>query len=573
MLELPSGQTTSRRDNMERDSRAWAAFGFAMLVVIGLISAWSLRQVDASDALVKHNNRVITTAQQLFAQVGNAKIAEREYAVTGDDKFLQQHRQDAAAALESFAKVRELTADNATQQQRLNELEPLLRSEFNDLAAMIDLRSKPDEAVKASLAERESTEIDRIHELGEAIEGEEYRLLRERGLQRRKQMEHGLAATIGASLLALLALVLATIQVTRAVKERDKADRAKQESESIAHSLFEAAPQAIVIVDQSATIMMVNPETERLFGYKPEELRGQTLATLIPYELRAEHEILHRRYFESPRYRPMGLNLNLKALRKDGTEFDAEISLGYFNPGQGTLAVAFVSDISQRKADENEIQHQREELRLLAGQLITVQDDERRRIARNLHDDLSQKLAAIAMDAGRLAAKYGSQTIARELQTVQERAAEAAEHVRQISHQLHPSILDDLGLKVALEEYCSEFESRTGIVTQFKSDPLPDRLPAEISDCIYHIAGECLRNVSKHSKSGTAFVSVGMDGKMLRLNVRDKGIGFGQTADRRHGIGIVTMKERARLVGGTVSIQADVEQGTTVSVEVPVNAA
>src|SRR6201999_4419449 len=102
---------------------------------------------------------------------------------------------------------------------------------------------------------------------------------------------------------------------------------------------------------------------------------------------------------------------------------------------KGSLAAAFVSDISLRRAAESLMQRQREELRQLAGKLISAQDDERRRIARNLHDDLSQSLAAIAMDTGRLASKYSSAEIAKDLRRVQEHATEAAEHVRRISHQ------------------------------------------------------------------------------------------------------------------------------------------
>jgi PAS domain S-box-containing protein len=571
-----SPRAEDRRDTVETTSRGWAVFGLAMLVLIGLIAAWSLREVNISDARVNHTNEVIEASRKLTAQVDHAKISTQEYVAKGDERFEQRYHQAAASAQESLKDVRRLTADSASQQKRLNELAPLVTSELKDLASMIALRSKgvADEADVDSLNMREESELDRIHDLGQQIEDEEYQLLQQRSSERRAQLGRGLAATVSAALLALLSLVLATIQVSRAVKQRDVADRDKQESESIANSLFEAAPQGIVIVDQNGMIVMANPETEKLFGYLPEELSGKSLGALIPERLQNVHTDHRDQFFSNPRNRPTGRDLNLKARRKDGTEFDAEISLGYFKTAKETLAVAFVSDISKRRTDERAIHEQQRELRQLAGKLITAQDDERRRIARNLHDDLSQTLAAIAMDAGRLASKYHSQEIAADLRWVQQHAAEAAEQVRQISHQLHPSILDDLGLKVALEEYCTEFESRSGIVTYFTAENMPDRLPSDISDCVYHIAGESLRNVSKHSRGGAVFVNVGVTGNVLHLSVRDNGVGFSHAgAEVRHGIGIVTMKERARLVGGTVSIHADIAQGTTVSVEVPVNAA
>lgn len=572
MLNLLRSPIVVKGHSVETTSRGWAVFGLAMLVVIGLISAWSLREVNISDARVIHTNEVIEASRELIAQVDHAKIATQEYLARGDERFARRYRQAASAAQQSLSGLRRLVADNVSQERRLDELEPLLASELKDLESMIARKSN-DIADLNSLGMREGLELDRIHDLGLQIEQEEYRLLQERSDERRSQMGRGVAATISAALLALLALVLATIQVSRAVKERDAADRQKEESESIAHSLFEAAPQGIIIVNQNGMIVMANPETEKLFGYEAEELSQQSLDALIPERLQKVH-IAHRdRFFAAPRHRPLGRDLNLKARRKDGTEFDAEISLGYFTTAKETLAVAFVSDISKRRADERAIQYQQRELRQLAGKLITAQDDERRRIARNLHDDLSQTLAAIAMDTGRLATKYSSPEIAADLRRVQLHATEAAEQVRRISHQLHPSILDDLGLKVALEEYCSDFESRSGIVTYFTAENMPDRLPSDVSDCVYHIMGESLRNVSKHSRGGAVFVNIGVTGDVLHMSVRDNGVGFSQSfPEVRHGIGIVTMKERARLVGGTLSIHADIAQGTTVSVEVPMNA-
>jgi PAS domain S-box-containing protein len=565
----------NRQDHLERSSRAWAAFGFGMLVVIALIAGWTLRQVSRSDGWVDHTYAVLAASQQMRARLGDAKIATHEYLASGDERYLARYRDAASDTLKSFAVLDDLTPDNENQQLRLDELKPLLTGELDDLATMIALRKNPEasDAEKNSAAAREAEQADRIRAPVRNFESEEYQLLRRRSAERNTELLRGLGGTMGAALLALIALVFAPIQVSRAVKQRDSANREKQESESLAHSLFEAAPQAIIIVDATGQIVMTNPRTEKLFGYAPEELRGHALEVLVPEHLRTQHVDHRARYFAAPQDRPMGLNMNLKARRKDGTEFEAEISLGHITTAKGSLAAAFVSDISLRRTAERLMQRQREELRQLAGKLISAQDDERRRIARNLHDDLSQSLAAIAMDVGRLASKYSAE-IAKDLRRVQELAAEAAEDVRRISHQVHPSILDDLGLKMALEEYCSEFESRSGIVTHFRTENLPDRMPSEISDCIYHIAGECLRNAAKHSQGGAVFVDVGMVGNALHLSVRDNGIGFSQSGSGAgRGIGIVAMKERARLVGGTVSIRADVAEGTTVSVEVPVNAA
>jgi signal transduction histidine kinase len=291
---------------------------------------------------------------------------------------------------------------------------------------------------------------------------------------------------------------------------------------------------------------------------------------LVPEKMRGVH-VRHRdHYFAQPQNRPMGLGLDLQAQRKDGSEFFVEISLSHIQTAQGTLGVAFVTDISKRKADEASIRQQREELRSLAGRLMTAQDDERRRIARDLHDDLSQKLAYLAMDIGKTATAPGVQGVV-DLRPLQIRAAEAAETVRRISHQLHPSILDDIGLEAGLDQYCEEFQQRSGIATHFTSSNVPESLATEVANSIYHIAAECLRNVAKHSNTKEVFVTLEVVDGTLRLSVRDEGVGLSPTRMQtvNAGIGIVGMKERAHLVNGKLSVQSQTGEGTEVSVEVP----
>jgi PAS domain S-box-containing protein len=384
-------------------------------------------------------------------------------------------------------------------------------------------------------------------------------------------LRNGFISTVAASLLALVALLSGLIDVRKAVRQRDVARQAQQESASRAHALFQAAAQAIFIVDQNGRIVMANPATEKMLGYSADELLGQSIEILVPENLRGGHVKHRTQFFGNLQNRPMGLGLDLRARRKDGSEFYAEISLSYIQTAQGPLAVAFVTDISKRKTDEEAIRQHREELRALAGRLMTAQDDERRRIARDLHDDLSQKLAYLAMDIGKTATKPSAQGQLADLRPLQLRAAEAAETVRRISHQLHPSILDDIGLEAALEQYCEEFEERSGIATQFTAHNVPDSLPREISSSVYHIFQECLRNASKHAKTETVSVTLEFADNVLRLTVKDEGVGVAQhLLQPGASIGLVGMKERAHLVNGTFSIQSKVGEGTEVSVDVPV---
>ena len=561
-------------DPLQRRSLFWSILGLGMLVLIGLIAAWTLRQVSISDSWVDHTREVISNTDELLAYLKDAESAQRGYILTGQEIYLEPYQATVSKVPSALAALKRLTADNSRQQQRLSELEPLISERIARMAGTVAVRQQSgfEAAAKNVSTGQGKNLMDRIRQLQHEIEQDEYSLLQERLETRQSRLWQGFGATLLASLLALVALLAFPLDVRRAVRQRNLAQRQQQESESTAEALFDAAAQAIFIVDRGGRIVMANPSTERMFGYRIEDMLGQPVELLLPESLRAQHVGHRDHYFSKPQNRPMGLGLDLQARRKDGTEFFAEISLSYISTARDTLAVAFVTDISKRRADAQAIRQQREELRSLARRLMTAQDDERRRIARDLHDDLSQQLAYLAIDLGKLAVSPAPEEFTSSLRPLQRRAAEAAESVRRISHRLHPSILDDIGLTAALEQYCEEFEEAYGIATRFTSQDVPDSLGTEIAGSIYHIAQECLRNVAKHSQAATVLVAVEGDGNVLRLTVKDEGIGLNATQlPPGAGIGIVGMKERAHLVNGSVSIESQSGQGTEVRVEVPLS--
>lgn len=570
----PTAEPIRRADQIQRWSVIWSTFAFAMLMLICLIGAWTLREVDNSDSWVDHTFTVIGTSQQLMANLRDTESATRAYIPDPNERFRSEFQLASARIQPTFNSLKTLTLDNPQQQQRLDQFQPLLNERVKNLARTMTVRDSAGAAAADSLNRNDANQAlsRHIRELSRDFESEEYRLLQGRSALRRTRTRQGLAGTIGAASLALIALIVAPFQVRRAVRQRDFANREKQESDSMVHSLFDAAPQSILIADRNGSIVMANPVTEKIFGYNPDELRQMPIETLLPERLRSGHVGHRDRFFANPQTRPMGLNLDLKARRKDGSEFHAEISLSYIEAARGTLAVAFASDISKRRADEQAIREQREELRQLAGRLMTAQEEERRRIARNLHDDLSQSLACISMDLGKLASKESFAEVSPHLRPLQKRATEAADLVRKVSHQLHPAILDDLGLKTALEEFCDEFQQRSGIHTQLSFHNAPPYLPAELSSCVYYIVGECLRNIAKHAKALSALIDLEVLENSLCLCVKDDGIGFnGNPSKPRGGIGVTAMKERVRLQGGTFAIQSSAEDGTRIDVAIPLS--
>ena len=219
-----------------------------------------------------------------------------------------------------------------------------------------------------------------------------------------------------------------------------------------------------------------------------------------------------------------------------------------------------------------ELQQNREELRALTARLITVQEEERRRLSFELHDDLNQKLAVLVMNVDALERTWAKDPDrAREdLRALRGQIAELSDDVRNLAYRLHPSILDHLGLAIALETYSKEYSKREKIRVTFSHKNIPDAIPQDIATCLYRVAQEGLRNVAKHAKAVRVVMTLeGRDGH-LELSIKDSGTGF--NPNERQGLGLLSMQERVRLVQGSFSLQSQPGCGTTISVRIPLTA-
>jgi signal transduction histidine kinase len=237
-----------------------------------------------------------------------------------------------------------------------------------------------------------------------------------------------------------------------------------------------------------------------------------------------------------------------------------------------TVGWATVSvDITERRRAELALRKSRQELRALTGRLLNAEEQERKRISRELHDDLNQKLACLAFDADdlRMMPFSSEDKIREQLVNLRTRIVELSQHVREISHRLHPSILDDLGLTAALNHLCEDFSAREGIKVQFTSEAVPRAIPVEVAACLYRVAQEAMHNVLKHAQTGYVQMKLSGGSGGIHLSIQDTGVGFDSESLRRPGLGIVSMKERVLLVHGEFSIHSKPGQGTEVRVFVP----
>ena len=228
-----------------------------------------------------------------------------------------------------------------------------------------------------------------------------------------------------------------------------------------------------------------------------------------------------------------------------------------------TLEKSLQTAESSLRESEADLRKNRGELRALAARLLATQEEERRRVSRELHDDLNQKLAMLEVDAERLGQQLNSSpAVVQKVRSLQSRVAEVSNDVRRVAYQLHPSILDHLGLAVALRSYCSEFSKREGIRVLLSTDGAPVKLPEPVALCLYRLTQESLRNVAKHASAKSASVKLRKSDKGIHLSIRDNGVGFNTAAPHKGGIGLLSMKERVRLVDGEFALQSKPGKGT-----------
>ena len=328
-------------------------------------------------------------------------------------------------------------------------------------------------------------------------------------------------------------------------------------------ALFEAAPDGIVLVDAEGVIVDANPHALKLFDYEREDLVGEKIEVLVPERVREVHMGERRAYMTQPRARPMGIGLELLGRRRDGSEFPVEISLSPMTTGDGRHIISIIRDVTERKR-----------LQAFGAGALKAAEDERQRIARELHDDTAQRLAGLM-----LLLKVAGQIEDREergqrLEQIREEIADAAEAVRRIARGLRPPALDEMGLVAAIDSLVRSL--RRGISPDIElvvERAGERRLDPDAELALYRIVQEALANAVRHAGASRIRVSFKAGDESVSAEVDDDGRGL--AADRGdgdgvHGMGLVGMRERARHAGGVLEIDSEPGRGTRVRVELPV---
>jgi signal transduction histidine kinase len=207
----------------------------------------------------------------------------------------------------------------------------------------------------------------------------------------------------------------------------------------------------------------------------------------------------------------------------------------------------------------------------LAGRLMAAQEEERRRIGRELHDGLNQQLAMFAVELGMLARQVPAENavLIDSISKMRQRAECLSDDLRHISHQLHPAVLEHLGLHSAIRSLCEEFKNRNGIRVWFDARGESEGLPRDIAVCLYRITQEALRNVARHSCANEAWVRISQTSSGIQLSIIDKGVGFDVKCRGKAGLGLISMEERVRIIRGHFCIESASNAGTEIRITVP----
>ncbi|UCE48399.1 MAG: PAS domain-containing protein, partial [Phycisphaerales bacterium] len=360
----------------------------------------------------------------------------------------------------------------------------------------------------------------------------------------------------------------------RDITDRKQVEEALFESEAVLRRKEQSLAKAQRIAhlgnwdwDIVTNDLLWSDEIYRIFGLQPQEF-GATYEAFLKSVHIDDRESVQQAVNESLADPNAGYNIEHRVVRPNGSErIVHEIGEVTFDKnGKAVRMIGIVHDITERKRAEAELTKSREALRMLAGKLLSVQEEERRRLARELHDDLTQRLAVLAIDMGKLEGQLDSSPeslASKKIKEIRERTIALSTDIHDISRQLHPAILDDLGLRQAIQSECMNFTRREGITINYEPKDVPLMIPRDVSVCLFRIVQEGLRNIAKYAKVKEASVSLVGDDGNITLVVRDSGAGFDMARSvGERGVGLASMQERVRLIRGDFSIESEPGQGT-----------
>jgi len=366
--------------------------------------------------------------------------------------------------------------------------------------------------------------------------------------------------------------------ILRDVTERLRSEALLARSEARLRGILDSAMDAIITVDEEQRIVLFNAAAEKVFGCPKEEAVGAPLIWFIPERFRDGHAAHIRAFGETGTHsRRMGTARIVTGLRRNGEEFPIDASISQITEQGSRFYTVILRDVTERVRAEEALRRSREELRDLSLASNSVREQEKSRIARELHDELAQALTALKMDVAWLDEHLPADTkrqadVGAKLIAMQQLLDHTVAATRRISADLRPLILDDLGLVPAAEWLVQNFTQRSGIPCSLDVEPAELELEDPQATALFRILQESLTNVSRHAGASRVEVHIEGTDDSITLGVRDNGGGFTPQDPRKpNSYGLLGLRERVYLLGGEVDVDSMPGKGTEITVHIPRN--
>ncbi len=362
--------------------------------------------------------------------------------------------------------------------------------------------------------------------------------------------------------------VAAVLAIGRDITEARKIERALRQHERDVESLLDNSPDVVIRLNPKLQILFVNAAWQALTGIPRETALGKTSRELgvapavVAVEVRTMRQVFKTRG-------PVTVEFTFP--HPDGPVVHEVRNIPEFEEGRLSSILSIGRDVTaQKRLQELAVANERD-IHALTSSLMVAQEEERRRVARDIHDSLCQQLSVLTAEiAGAVLDLDASNPVKERLQAARQRALLITEEARDIARHLHPAILEDLGLAKALQSLCDDFSQQHGILVTFRvQGGPPSPFPIEAASCVYRVVQAALNNVASHSHA--KHVTILLSGRRdLRLSIRDDGIGFDPIAVRgAGGLGLISMEERIRMVGGTLRVRSRSGHGAEVHLTIP----
>lgn len=370
------------------------------------------------------------------------------------------------------------------------------------------------------------------------------------------------------------------IELELQCQELQRAQAEVEESRDRYRELYESIPIGYITIDSDGRIYDVNPVGASLLGIERNEV--SQLKNVLVFFCNDDDVDTVMRFCRKVVADQEASYCEMEMKKIDGARFMASLQAAPVHVGEGKgerLRIAF-RDITRRKQTEEMLrQHQVEleanriELQDLMGKLFTAQEEERRRIACDIHDDHCQRLTALILESSSLAnhLKKALPPLVPRLESMKEKLSEILDDFRHLTHELHPRHLETVSLAWSMRSYIKEFSNHSGLRIDFQEEGVPLHLPMAITICLYRLLQESLGNIHKHANATSVTAKLSAGQNELVLSVVDDGTGFKPSVMEGHkkGLGLTSMQERVRPLRGHISIDSRVGRGTTVTVRVP----